>query len=70
MQRKGVGDFVTSVDVACERTLRAALRTLLPEAGFLGEETAAAELDRHVAHLALLAFGLMRLLRRRPSTTD
>ena len=46
VQRKGVGDFVTSVDVVCERTLRAALRTLLPEAGFLGEETAAAELDR------------------------
>lgn len=46
VRRKGVGDFVTSVDVACERTLRTALRRLHPEAGFLGEETPSMALDR------------------------
>ncbi len=43
---KGVGDYVTSVDLRGERQLRAALLRLLPSAGFLGEETPAAELDR------------------------
>ncbi len=44
--RKGVGDFVTAVDVRGERRLRRSLGALLPESGFLGEETDAAELDR------------------------
>ena len=38
VRRKGIGDFVTSVDVRCERLLRRELGTLLPDAGFLGEE--------------------------------
>jgi len=37
--RKGVGDFVTAIDLRTERKLRRELRKLLPEAGFLGEET-------------------------------
>ncbi len=44
--RKGVGDFVTAVDVAAEAILRAALARLLPEAGFLGEESKPTDLDR------------------------
>ncbi|MBL8724556.1 MAG: inositol monophosphatase [Planctomycetes bacterium] len=44
--RKGVGDFVTPVDLRSERRLRAALRRALPEAGFLGEETDPADLGR------------------------
>jgi myo-inositol-1(or 4)-monophosphatase len=46
VRRKGVGDFVTSVDVACERQLRRSLAKLLPDAGFLGEETDPAHLGR------------------------
>ncbi len=46
IQRKGVGDFVTTVDVRCERLLRARLATLLPAAGFLGEELAAVDVDQ------------------------
>ncbi len=44
--RKGLGDFVTAVDVRTEAWLRRALTRLLPEAGFLGEESAPRELDR------------------------
>ncbi|MFY9341889.1 MAG: inositol monophosphatase family protein, partial [Planctomycetota bacterium] len=44
--RKGFGDFVTAVDVAAERRLRAGLQRLLPDAGFLGEETPPRDLDR------------------------
>lgn len=44
VRRKGVGDFVTSVDITCERALRRSLRRLLPAAGFLGEETVPADL--------------------------
>jgi len=46
VRRKGVGDFVTSVDLACERALRRELRRVFPDAGFLGEETSPAELER------------------------
>jgi myo-inositol-1(or 4)-monophosphatase len=46
VRRKGVGDFVTRVDIDCERSLRRALAALLPEAGFLGEETDPTALDR------------------------
>ena len=46
VRRKGVGDFVTSVDIACERSLRRSLRRVFPDAGFLGEETSPADLDR------------------------
>lgn len=46
VRRKGTGDFVTAVDIRVERRMRAALRALLPEAGFLGEESAPADLDR------------------------
>ncbi len=46
VRRKGVGDFVTAVDVRCERTLRRALAPLLPDAGVLGEELPATEIDR------------------------
>lgn len=46
VRRKGVGDFVTRVDLACERALRRQLTALLPEAGFLGEESD----GRHVDH--------------------
>jgi myo-inositol-1(or 4)-monophosphatase len=45
VRRKGVGDFVTSVDVRSETTLRRALRRLLPTAGFLGEESIPSNLD-------------------------
>lgn len=37
--RKGVGDFVTAIDLRSEKRLRRELRQLLPDAGFLGEET-------------------------------
>lgn len=46
VRRKGVGDFVTAVDERLEASLRRALRCLLPEAGFLGEESAPTDLDR------------------------
>lgn len=46
VQRKGVGDFVTTVDLRCERLLRKALGELLPTAGFLGEELPAVDLGR------------------------
>jgi myo-inositol-1(or 4)-monophosphatase len=46
VRRKGVGDFVTTVDVQSERRLRRALRAALPEAGFLGEESTPADLGR------------------------
>lgn len=46
VRRKGVGDFVTTVDVKSERQLRRALRAALPEAGFLGEESTPADLGR------------------------
>lgn len=45
VRRKGEGDFVTSVDLACERRLRRDLARLAPDAGFLGEETEASDLD-------------------------
>lgn len=45
-RRKGVGDFVTDVDVRAERSLRRSLVRLLPDAGFLGEETDPSDLDR------------------------
>lgn len=44
--RKGPGDFVTPVDLRCERLLRRCLLTALPEAGFLGEESHHLGLDR------------------------
>lgn len=46
IRRKGLGDFVTLVDVRAERQLRAALAKALPEAGFLGEESKPCGLDR------------------------
>jgi myo-inositol-1(or 4)-monophosphatase len=46
VQRKGVGDFVTAIDVRSEKRLRRELLRLLPEAGFLGEESSAQEVDR------------------------
>lgn len=46
IRRKAVGDFVTAIDLRAERRLRQTLERLLPDAGFLGEETAPAELDR------------------------
>lgn len=45
IRRKAVGDFVTAVDLQCERRLRSDLRALLPEAGFLGEESPPTGLD-------------------------
>lgn len=45
-KRKGKGDFVTAIDLACERQLRRDLARGLPEAGFLGEETPSRGLDR------------------------
>ncbi|MEM9015123.1 MAG: inositol monophosphatase family protein [Pseudomonadota bacterium] len=38
-------DFVTEADVAAENALRAALSDFLPDAGFVGEESAAADPD-------------------------
>ena len=46
VRRKGVGDFVTLVDECAERQLRSVLGRLLPEAGFLGEESRPHGLDR------------------------
>lgn len=46
VQRKGIGDFVTTADLRAERQLRQTLEQLLPAAGFLGEETTPADLDR------------------------
>lgn len=46
IRRKGVGDFVTRVDLQCERLLRRRLGALLPTAGFLGEETDPTAIDR------------------------
>lgn len=45
VRRKGPGDFVTAVDLATERWLRTRLSALVPEAGFLGEETPASDLN-------------------------
>ncbi len=44
--RKGIGDFVTSIDVRAERRLRRELGRLAPDAGFVGEETGSAGFDR------------------------
>lgn len=46
VRRKGVGDFVTTVDVRSERFLRRALQKALPQAGFLGEESTPSDLGR------------------------
>lgn len=46
VRRKGAGDFVTAIDVRAERRLRPALTALLPESGFLGEESRPADLER------------------------
>ncbi|MCC7062279.1 MAG: inositol monophosphatase [Planctomycetes bacterium] len=46
VKRKGLGDFVTTVDVRSEAKLRRALHRCLPSAGFLGEESTPADLDR------------------------
>ncbi|MCA3007982.1 MAG: inositol monophosphatase [Phycisphaerales bacterium] len=46
VRRKGVGDFVTTLDLRAERRLRRTLAQWLPTAGFLGEETPPHELDR------------------------
>lgn len=46
VRRKGPGDFVTAVDLAAERWLRDRLVALVPEAGFLGEETPSSDLER------------------------
>jgi len=46
VRRKGTGDFVTRIDIASERELSRALRRLLPDAGFLGEETPPRDLGR------------------------
>ena len=46
VRRKGVGDFVTTVDVRSERFLRRVLQKALPEAGFLGEESTPSDLGR------------------------
>ena len=45
-RRKDVGDFVTAIDLACERVLKKELAAGFPEAGFLGEETASRALER------------------------
>jgi myo-inositol-1(or 4)-monophosphatase len=44
--RKGVGDFVTKIDLAIEHRLRDELARVWPEASFLGEETVPTELGR------------------------
>lgn len=46
VRRKGAGDFVTAVDLRAEHRLRRALAALLPEAGFVGEESDPANLDQ------------------------
>ena len=43
--RKGVGDFVTSMDVRCEGLLRRGLLGLVPDVGFLGEESLPTDLE-------------------------
>ncbi len=48
VRRKARGDFVTTLDLRAERRVRRELARLLPAAGFLGEETAAAALDREL----------------------
>src|SRR5262245_37353374 len=45
-RRKGDGDFVTAIDVQCERLLRQRLLGAVPAAGFVGEETAVVGVDR------------------------
>ncbi len=45
VQRKAVGDFVTAIDVRSEKRLRRELLRMLPEAGFLGEESDATGID-------------------------
>jgi len=45
VRRKGAGDFVTRVDLDCERRLRRQLTALWPAAGFLGEETDPSQID-------------------------
>jgi myo-inositol-1(or 4)-monophosphatase len=45
VQRKAVGDFVTAIDLRSEKRLRRELLRLLPEAGFLGEESDATAID-------------------------
>ncbi len=46
VRRKGLGDFVTDLDLRCERQLRTQLLAAVPDSGFLGEETAVADLQR------------------------
>jgi myo-inositol-1(or 4)-monophosphatase len=46
VRRKGPGDFVTTADVRAERRVRRELQRLLPEAGFLGEESAPRDVER------------------------
>ena len=46
VRRKDVGDFVTSVDVRCEKWLRRELGRLAPAAGFLGEESSPTDIGR------------------------
>lgn len=48
VRRKGPGDFVTDVDERAERRLRIGLRRMVPEAGFLGEESGPQDLDREL----------------------
>lgn len=48
VRRKGLGDFVTTVDLRVERLLRRHLAEALPGAGFLGEETGGQDLDREL----------------------
>lgn len=45
VRRKAIGDFVTAIDVRSEKRLRRELLRLLPEAGFLGEESDATGID-------------------------
>src|SRR5262245_48795538 len=45
-RRKGDGDFVTAIDLKCERLLRQRLLAAVPAAGFVGEETAVVGVDR------------------------
>ena len=46
LRRKGVGDFVTRIDVRTEAELRRALGRVWPQAGFLGEESEPSDLGR------------------------
>ena len=45
VRRKGVGDFVTEIDMRAEQRLRIELAAALPAAGFLGEESPPTGLD-------------------------